>query len=287
MQHRNKLMIGATLAIALALTAITTTAMADTTTHRPTTAIEQDQLQVLHKAAKAEGCKVTVYIGGDAPGQWDSTAAAFHQQFPDVRLHLFTDLSKYQDARIDNQLATGHLVAVAVILQTTQDFDRWKKRGDLLPYQPVLWDKALTNAKHKDGYCTGVFYGAFSYLVNTKQLPGKPSGLKATDLLKPAFDDAVLFGYKQIVDKYSWNYLAQLAKQNPKLIRGVPGPAAGVANGDYLASVAVGGDTRPNGTQVFSNSERFRSQVELYFGQVKGADPGDPDGTLGRTPGAF
>jgi hypothetical protein len=33
--------------------------------------------------------------------------------------------------------------------------------------------------------------------------------------------------------------------------------------------------------------KRFRSQVELYFGQVKGTDPGDPDGTLGRTPGAF
>ncbi|WP_150136566.1 hypothetical protein [Streptomyces hyaluromycini] len=140
-----------------------------------------------------------------------------------------------------------------------------------------------------------------------------------------------------------------------------------MASGDHLASVAVGGNARPNGTQVFSNSERFnswaqraaifknaphkaganlflswldsqvvqknaiatwtwsvrkdvappaglkalasykntnpdafakfmsnraaverfRSQVELYFGQVKGADPGDPDGTLGRTPGAF
>ncbi|WP_329264990.1 ABC transporter substrate-binding protein [Streptomyces sp. NBC_01478] len=376
MQHRNKL-IGAAIATVLALTAVTTTAMADTTAHRPTTASEQDQLQALYKAAEAEGGKVTVYIGGDAPGQWDSLAAAFHQQFPDLQLHLVTDLSKYHDARIDNQLATSHLVADAAILQTTQDFDRWKKQGNLLQYKPVGWDKVFTNAKDKDGYYTGVFYGAFSYIVDDKEIPSKAGDFKGTDLLKPEYknkliltypndDDAVLFGYKQIVDKYGWNYLAKLLKQNPKLIRGVPGSAAGVASGDYLASIAVGGDARPNGTQVFSNSERFnswaqrgaifknaphkagaklflswldsqavqknaiatwtwsvrkdvappsglkplasykntnpdafakfmsdraaverfRSQVELYFGQVKGADPGDPDGTLGRTPGA-
>ncbi|MDW6064568.1 hypothetical protein SAZ11_49880 [Streptomyces sp. FXJ1.4098] len=65
---------------------------------------EQEQLQSLYKAAKAEGGKVTVYMGGNAPGQWDSLAAAFRQQFPDVELHLVTDLSKYHDARIDNQL---------------------------------------------------------------------------------------------------------------------------------------------------------------------------------------
>jgi hypothetical protein len=120
------------------------------------------------------------------PGQWDNLAAAFHQQFPDVQLHLVTDLSsKYQDARIDNQLATGRLVADAAILQTTQDFDRWKEQGDLLKYKPVGWDKVFTNAKDKDGYYTGVFYGAFSYLVNTKQLPTTASDFKATALLKP------------------------------------------------------------------------------------------------------
>ncbi|WP_406437543.1 ABC transporter substrate-binding protein [Streptomyces sp. NBC_01613] len=377
MKHRNKL-IGAAIITALTLTAVATTAMADTTAHRHTTASEQDQLQALYKAAKAEGGKVTVYIGGDAPGQWNSLSQAFEQQFPDVKPHLVTDLSKYHDARIDNQLATGHLVADATILQTSQDFDRWKKDGDLLKYKPVGWDKVFANAKDKDGYFTGVFYGAFSYLVNNKEIPAKAGDFKGTDLLKPEYknklvltypndDDAVLFGYQQIVDKYGWNYLAKLVAQNPKLIRGVPGSAAGVAGGDYLASIAVGGDARPNGTQVFSSTERFnswtqrgaifkqaphkagaklfmswmnsqntqknaiatwtwsvrkdvapptglqplasykntdpkafakfmsnrseverfRSQVELYFGQVKGVDPGDPDGSLGRTPGTF
>ncbi|MFG2551489.1 ABC transporter substrate-binding protein [Streptomyces sp. NPDC048581] len=380
LSKKNKL--GAAVATGVALAAVATTAIAQTPqadrADRPAAASEQDQLAALYKAAEAEGGKVTVYMGGDAPGQWDSLAKAFTQQFPDVKLNLVTDLSKYHDARIDNQLATGKLVADAAILQTSQDFDRWKKHGDLLKYKPVGWDKVFTNAKDKDGYYTGVFYGAFSYIVNAKQLPTKASDFKGTDLLKPEYknkliltypndDDAVLFGYKQIVDEYGWDSLAELAAQNPKLIRGVPGSAAGVASGDYLASIAVGGDARPNGTQVFSNTERFnswaqrgaifkqaphkagaklfmswlnsqavqknaiatwtwstrkdvapptglkplasykntdpkafakfmsnrdaverfRSQVELYFGQVKGTDPGDPTDTLGRTPGAF
>ncbi|MDW6057342.1 hypothetical protein SAZ11_03715 [Streptomyces sp. FXJ1.4098] len=73
-------------------------------------------------------------------------------------------------------------------------------------------------------------------------------------------DDAVLFGYQQIVDKDGWNYLAQLVKQSPELIRGVPGSAARVASGDHLAS--VGGDARPNGTRVFSSTERFDSWAQ-------------------------
>src|SRR5882762_2162431 len=205
MKLSKKKRLGAAIAVGVVLAAGTTTAIAQTS--QPDSTSEQDQLQALYQAAKAEGGKVTVYIGGDAPGQWDSLADAFEKQFPDVRLHLVTDLSKYHDARIDNQLATGHLVADAAILQTAQDFDRWKKQGDLLKYKPVGWNKVFTNAKDKDGYYTGVFYGAFSYLVNTKQLPTKPSDFKATDLLKPAFknkliltypndDDAVLFGYK-------------------------------------------------------------------------------------------
>ena len=33
--------------------------------------------------------------------------------------------------------------------------------------------------------------------------------------------------------------------------------------------------------------DRFRSQVELHVGPITGADPGDPDRSLGRTPGRF
>ncbi|MDX3521433.1 hypothetical protein [Streptomyces scabiei] len=47
---------------------------------------------------------------------------------------MVVDYSKFHDARIDNQLATGSLVPDVVQLQTLQDFSRWKKEGFLLPY---------------------------------------------------------------------------------------------------------------------------------------------------------
>jgi ABC-type Fe3+ transport system substrate-binding protein len=268
-------------ALALALTATASSIMA-TAPARATAPSEQDQLAALYAKATAEGGQLTVYMGGDAPGQWDALSNAFTAQFPDVNLHLVTDLSKYHDARIDNQLANHDLVADVAILQTTQDFDRWERQGQLLKYKPIGWNQIFDNAKDPNGYWTGVFYGAFSYIVNDNLLPADPSNFKGTDLLGPQYtdkliltypndDDAVLFGYKQIIDKYGWSYLRQLIAQHPTLIRGVPGSSAGVASSDYLASIAVGGDARPNGTQVFSASERFASWAQrgAIFKQAK------------------
>jgi len=343
-----------------------------------TTAQETAQLARLYSAAKAEGGEVTVYMGGDKPGQWDFVAQAFVAAYPNMAIHLITDLSKIHDARIDNQLANGDLVADVAILQTADDFERWKKQGSLLKYKPVGWDRVYSNAKDPDGYWTAVFYGAFAYMVNTKLLPADPSTFTAPDLLKPEFknkliftypddDDAVLFFFKLIVDKYGWNWLAQLVAQNPAYVRGTPYSASPVAAGTYLATAGTTGDPSPDATVVlpsrdpfnswaqhgaiFSNAkhkagaklftswlnsratqesviaswtwsvrgdvapptgleplssykttdplafpafmrdraavERFRSQVQLYVGQVTGPDPADPDNSFGRTPGAF
>ncbi len=343
-----------------------------------TTASEADQLQHLYHKAAAEGGKLTVYIGGDAPGFWDFIADGFTAAFPGVRIHLVTDLSKYHNARIDNQLAIGDLVADVAILQTTQDFDRWKATGQLLRYRPIGFEKVFADAKDPDGYWTGAFYAAFSPIVSTSLLPTDPSAFRASDLLAPPFtdkiiatypndDDAVLFQYKLTIEQYGWQWLERLVAQKPTFLRGVPGSAAGVADGSFLAAPAGAGNAAPHGQQVLPRRDRFtswaqraailrhaahpdtaklflswllsaqtqkdliatwtwspraditppawlaplahykttdprafpafmsdqaavdrfRSQVELYVGPVRGADPGDPTGTLGRTPGRF
>jgi len=273
MRVTRRIVVGAVAAAVLAATAISATVAQAATGTTSTAVDEQSALTALYQRAKAEGGRLTVYIGGDAPGQWDAIGSAFAAQFPDVQLHLVTDLSKYHDARIDNQLATGDLVADAAILQTTQDFDRWKRQGDLLRYKPVGSDSVYANAKDADGYWTGVFYGAFTYMVNSAQLPAHPADFKGTDLLKPALtdkliftypndDDAVLYGFKQIIDAYGWDWLRQVMAQHPTLVRGVPGSSSGVASGKYLATAATGGDPRPNGAQVFSSSERFVSWAQ-------------------------
>src|ERR1041385_5590919 len=65
---------------------------------------EQATLQALYREAEADGGEVTVYMGGDKPGQWDFIAKAFAAQFPGVKIHLVTDLSKIHDARIGDQM---------------------------------------------------------------------------------------------------------------------------------------------------------------------------------------
>jgi ABC-type Fe3+ transport system substrate-binding protein len=345
---------------------------------RSAAAGEAAQLRALYKRALAQGGELTVYMGGDKPGQWDFVSQAFTKSFPGIRLHLVTDLSKYQDARIDNQLATHDPVADVAILQTVQDFTQWKAEGDLLQYRPIGYNEIFSNAKDPAGYWTGVFYGAFADMVNTKDLPADADSFTAADLLSPKFknkliftypddDDAVLYDFKLTVDKYGWKWLRELMAQHPKFVRGTPYSAAPVADGRYLATLGTAGDPSPDATMVFpahdpfntwvqhgaifkqtrhkaaaelfmswitsqsfqkqdiatftwsvrkdvappaglrplatykqtnvanfnafmanrAAAEEFRSEVQLYVGQVEGPDPADPDNSLGLTPGGF
>ncbi len=94
--------------------------------------VETRTLDELHKVALKEGGRLIVYAGGDTPGQQDGMKKAFEERFPGMTLDIVVDYSKFHDARIDNQLATGTLVPDVAQLQTLQDFPRWKKGGVLM-----------------------------------------------------------------------------------------------------------------------------------------------------------
>lgn len=237
-----------------------------------TATTEQAELERLYRLAKADG-RLTVYMGGDKPGQWDWVGQAFTTRFPELKCSVVTDLSKVHDARIDNQLANRDLVVDVAILQTAQDFTRWKNIGALLRYRPIGHDQIFANAKDADGYWTGIFYGAFAEMVNTKELPADPSSFTALDLLDARFknkliftypndDDAVLYDFKLTVDKYGWDWLKRIMAQNPKFLRGTPGSAAGVASGEYLATLGTTGDPTPDATVVLPATDPFNSWAQ-------------------------
>ena len=102
---------------------------------------EAKSLDSLYADARHEGGTLVIYAGGDTADQQDAAKQAFLSQFPEIDLTLIVDYSKYHDARIDNQLATGTLVPDVVQLQTTQDFTRWKEAGVLRPYKPSGFSK--------------------------------------------------------------------------------------------------------------------------------------------------
>jgi ABC-type Fe3+ transport system substrate-binding protein len=211
--------------------------------------IETKSLEELHQEALAEGGQLVVYAGGDSPNQSDGLVQAFAQQFPGMDITIITDLSKYHDARIDNQLARNRLEPDVAHLQTLQDFDRWKAEGVLLGYKPAGWDQIYPEFKDADGYYTGFAGYAFSYQSNNSLIPPDQAPRTALDFLDPKYkgkltliwpndDDAVLFMYKNIIDKYGWEYMDQLMTQDPTFVRGAPGAIGAVMSGEAAATIA-------------------------------------------------
>ncbi|WP_019074553.1 ABC transporter substrate-binding protein [Streptomyces hokutonensis] len=211
---------------------------------------EQAQLQKLYKQALADGGTLTVYAGGDTPYQADYLRDAFLKKFPKIKFNMVTDLSKYHDARIDNQIATGRVVADVAQLQTLDDFPYWKKEGALAKYKPVGWDKVYSQIKDKDGYYTGVMFFGFANVTATTL--GSDAPVEAKDFLKPEFknklvftypndDDAVLFYFKQLTDKYGLGYLKKLLAQHPKFVRGTQAAADTVGTDGYVANFGSAG----------------------------------------------
>ncbi|MEU7562355.1 extracellular solute-binding protein [Streptomyces eurythermus] len=111
------------------------------------------------------------------------------------------------------------------------------------PERPVL-------PLDKDGYYTGLFYFAFADVTATKL--GSKAPVEAKDFLKSEFkdklvltypndDDAVLYYFKQLTDKYGFDYLKKLLAQNPKFVRGTQDSSDLVGTGDYVANFGSGG----------------------------------------------
>jgi ABC-type Fe3+ transport system substrate-binding protein len=219
--------------------------------------LESRSLAELHKSALAEGGRLIVYAGGDTAGQQDGIKKAFEECFPGMTLDVVVDYSKFHDARIDNQIATKTLVADVIQIQTLQNFARWKADGVLLPYKPLGWDKIYEKFKDPDGAYCGVFVDAFSNVVNTKLLPNSADWPReAKDYLRPEFkgkivvtyptdDDAVLFWFKQVVDKYGWGYVSEFAKQQPYYVRGTQAPTDDVESGKATVTFSTDGGLVP------------------------------------------
>ncbi|MGL6235606.1 MAG: ABC transporter substrate-binding protein [Segniliparus sp.] len=225
-------------------------------------AAEQQEIDQLYQQAKAEGGKLVIYAGGDKPNQQDYLKDAFVQRFPGIEVHDVVDFSKLHDGRIDNQLATtGKTVADVVQLQTVNDFPRWKQEGKLAQFKPASWEHIDPRIKDPDGYYTGAFFYFFAEIVNDKVLAGRKAPEEAQDFLAPELansltitypndDDAVLFYFKQLVDKYGWDYLAKLVAQHPTFVRGTQDSSDAVTNGHAAASLGTSGPASPGDSRA-------------------------------------
>ncbi|KAK0113031.1 hypothetical protein ONS95_014740 [Cadophora gregata] len=214
--------------------------------------VENRTLDELHQAALKEGGTVTVWHGGDEKAQQDRMKAAFEARFPGLTLNITVDLSKYHDVSVDQQLASGNVYVDSIILQTLNDYPRWKSQGALLPYKPIGFDNIYEEFRDVDAYYTGFYIFSWGNTFYAKYLNGT-TPLEYTDYLKPEFkdklvltypndDDAVLYQFDLIMRQYGLGWFEKLLAQNPRWVRGSATPATLIAssNGTYAATFTSG-----------------------------------------------
>lgn len=208
---------------------------------------EHQSLEDLYRQARAEGGELTVYAGGDAPSQAGIYTAGFAKRFPDVNVRLTVDLSKYHDARIDQQHLRGDVRVDVVHLQTLHDFPHWKAQGWLQPFKAPGFEALPADLRDPDGYYYPILAYGFSNVVDTAQIPEAQAPREAADYLRPDLkgrivltyphdDDAVLYQFEQIIKKNGWDWLDRLLRQDVQWVRGTQAPLEIVAAGKKAAT---------------------------------------------------
>jgi ABC-type Fe3+ transport system substrate-binding protein len=200
-----------------------------------------DQLYAL---AKAEQTLVLWAAGPTAP--YERAARAFEQQYPGITVSLTGGFSNVLNGKMEEQFRTKVETDVA-IFQTVQDFIGWNRRGLLLHFKPEGFDKIDNRAKEREGAWIAVNRNPVFYGYSTQQVQHTDVPTLAIDFLRPKFkgklitaypadDDATLFAFATIVQKYGWGYMSQYMKQQPKFVQGHLGVARALASGEALVS---------------------------------------------------
>lgn len=224
------------------------------------TVIERDgagqSLQDLYQAALKEGGQLTVYAGGDEVTQGFGLKSGFERQFPGLKLNIVVDLSKYHDARIEEELLRKDLKVDVAHLQTLHDFDNWAARGLLQSYKPVGWDQIPTAYKDPQARFTGLFMLTFANTYNKNLVSAENAPRDYTDFLKPEFknkiiitypndDDAVLYIFDKIIQQYGVGFIDKLQANHVQWVRGTQTPRDAVEAGKYAISTGTSGNFIP------------------------------------------
>ena len=233
----------------------------------------EPELDVLYRAAREEG-SLSFYGGGPIAAHRRS-ADAFSQAFPGIKVEVAAGFSNVLAPRIDAQIAAGKMEVDVAMLQTLQDFERWKRAGALLPYRPAGWEQIPDGFKDPEATSIGVAVYAVAYAINPERVRREDAPTSALDFLDPKFsgqvistyphdDDITLYLYWTIVQKYGWDFMKRLMANKPRFIRGHLGVAREIAQGraglsfDATTSTTFGEQQRGGKIElVFPGTDRM------------------------------
>jgi ABC-type Fe3+ transport system substrate-binding protein len=199
----------------------------------------------LYAAAKDE--KTLVLYGGGPAAPYERMARDFERRYPGIAVSVTGGFSNVLDRKIDEQLAAKTLEVDMAFFQTAQDFVRWKKAGQLLPFKPDGYDRIDPRFRDQDGAFTTASVVLLTYAYNTNLVASADVPASALDFLKPQFtgklvtaypadDDATLYVFDTVVKKYGWDYMTRYMAQRPSFIQGHLEVLRSVAAGTNLVT---------------------------------------------------
>jgi ABC-type Fe3+ transport system substrate-binding protein len=226
--------------------------------------IDTRSLDEIYAAAQEETGPLIVASGGDAQAQWDSFRALFMKRFPEIKLELTVDFSKYHDSRADRAIAKGEHYADVIFLQALHDYPRWKHENRLLLYKPPNHRDIYPSHRDADGAYYGAAVWSFGkFLYDSRRLDAKDLPKSYANLLDPKWkgklvltlpndDDAINYLFSIILNRYGWEWLEALNKQDVQWVRGTATPGYIIAEGNNAAKAQ--GKLRPREYAADNNS---------------------------------
>ena len=205
-----------------------------------------ETLAELYEKAKAEK-EVVFYSGGPALPH-ENRAKLFMQQFPGIEVKVTGGFSNVLNERIEKQMAEGKLAVDMAFFQTVQDFLNWKKQGKLLAFKPDGFDQIYPNFKDPDGAYMSLSANALTYAYNKDKVSAEDAPKSALDFLKPMFmgkmisvypadDDAALYLFHLIVQKYGWDWMEKYTANKANYVQGHLPVARSVASGENIVTL--------------------------------------------------
>jgi len=214
-----------------------------------TTTIETRSLDELYAAALDESPDFVLRAGGDKSDQIDAYLDRFKARFPQLNVVHSVDLSFHHSGRYDNARAANNVEVVPDVLQcqTIHDFDYYAARDLLEPYKPANWEHVFPDHRDPHGRWTGLYGVTFSNCANINLISEADIPRDALDYLNPSLqgkviltyphtDDAVLYQFWNLQQKYGWEYLEKLVATRPTWVRGTAMPYVAISNGWFAAS---------------------------------------------------
>jgi len=199
----------------------------------------------LYKKAKAEGALVLYAGGPTAP--WEAVAKNFSARYPGVHVKIAGGFSTELVKKIDAQAKARKPEADLALLQTLQEFVRWKHGGRLLEFKPQGWDKIDASFKDANAAFVAVQINAHPYAYNPNLVEQDDVPRTALDFLNsrfkgrsiscyPADDDATLYAFYSVIQKYGWDFMDSYMANQPRFIQGHLGVARSIASGESFVT---------------------------------------------------